>query len=128
MRKLVLFDIDGTLLRGHGAGGRAMRKAAEHVLGERCRGAVVDFSGRLDPSILREIAAHGGYVVDDAAHASFRGVYRELLVQELERAERRIEALPGALALLARMRRERPALLGLLTGNYPETAAIKLRA
>lgn len=128
MRKLLLFDIDGTLLRGHGAGGRAMRRAAERVLGARCRDAVVDFSGRLDPSILREIAAHGGYTVDDAAHASFRRVYREFLVEEIARAERRIEALPGVLELLARLRAERPAVLGLLTGNYPETAAIKLRA
>jgi phosphoglycolate phosphatase len=127
-RKLVLFDIDGTLLRGHGAGGRAMRAAAERVLGERCRGAVVDFGGRLDPSILRELAAHGGYTLDDALHGAFRSVYRELLVAELARAERRIEALPGVLDLLALMRRERAAFMGLLTGNYPETAALKLRA
>lgn len=128
MRKLVLFDIDGTLLRGYGAGGRAMRRAAEQVFGERCRGAVVEFGGGLDPSILREITRHGGYTVDDAAHASFRRVYRDLLIEELQMAERKLTALPGVIDLLTRLRAERPAMLGLLTGNYPETGAIKLRA
>lgn len=128
MRKLVLFDIDGTLLRGYGAGGRAMRRAAELVFGERCRGAVLEFGGGLDPWILGEITRHGGYTVDEAAHATFRRVYQDVLIEELRMAERKLAALPGVLDLLARMRAERPAILGLLTGNYPETGALKLRA
>jgi phosphoglycolate phosphatase-like HAD superfamily hydrolase len=128
MPKLALFDIDGTLLRGHGAGGRAMRRAAEAVLGERCRGAEVQFGGALDPWILRQLAAHGGYTLDDALHAAFRTRYREVLLDELASAERRCEALPGVLDLLALLRARRLATLGLLTGNYADTGAIKLRA
>ncbi len=128
MPKLVLFDIDGTLLRGHGAGGRAMRRAAEAVLGERCRGAEIEFGGALDPLILRQLAQHGGYTLDDALHAAFRRTYRELLIHELANAERRIEALPGVHGLLAHLRQTRVATLGLLTGNYADTGALKLRA
>jgi phosphoglycolate phosphatase-like HAD superfamily hydrolase len=128
MRKLALFDIDGTLLRGHGAGGRAMRRAAEAVLGERCRGAELQWGGALDPWILRQLAEHGGYTLDEALLAAFRSRYRELLIEELALAERRCEALPGALDLLALLRARRPATLGLLTGNYADTGAIKLRA
>jgi phosphoglycolate phosphatase-like HAD superfamily hydrolase len=125
--KLVLFDIDGTLLRGHGTGSRAMRRAAEIVLGERCRGAQVEFGGALDPWLFRELARHGGYAVDDAIHAEYRRVYVELLVQEMAAAERSCEALPGVLELLRRMRSERLAFMGLLTGNYAESGSHKLR-
>jgi phosphoglycolate phosphatase-like HAD superfamily hydrolase len=128
MRKLVLFDIDGTLLRGYGAGGRAMRRAAEAVLGERCRGAEIQFGGALDPWILRQLAAHGGYTLDDGLLARFRRVYRELLTHELTTAARRCEALPGVLELLSHLRATRAATLGLLTGNYADTGALKLRA
>ena len=128
MRKLVLFDIDGTLLRGFGAGGRAMRRAAETILGERCRDAVVNFGGALDPWIFRELARHGGYTVDDAIHAAFRKLYGQLLAHEIESAAQRLTVLPGVLDLLAHMRETRPAVMGLLTGNYAETGAVKLRA
>lgn len=128
MPKLALFDIDGTLLRGHGVGGRAMRRAAEAVLGERCRGAEVQFGGALDPWILRQLAQHGGYTLDDALLAAFRQRYREVLIEELATAPRRSEALPGVLDLLAHLRERRVATLGLLTGNYADTGAIKLRA
>lgn len=128
MAKLVLFDIDGTLLRGHGVGARAMRRAAEIVLGERCRDAQLEFGGALDPLLFRELARHGGYSVDDAIHATYRKLYAELLVQEMATAERPCQALPGVHDLLARMRAERPAILGLLTGNYAETGSHKLRS
>jgi phosphoglycolate phosphatase-like HAD superfamily hydrolase len=126
--KLVLFDIDGTLLRAYGAGSRAMRRAAETLLGERCKGAQINFGGALDPWIFRQLAAHGGYHVDDARHTALRALYGALLVEELALADPPCQALPGVLDLLARMREERRATLGLLTGNYAETAALKLRA
>lgn len=128
MRKLVLFDIDGTLLRAYGAGGRAMRRAAEHVLGERCRGAQINFGGALDPWIFGQLALHGGYEVTPAVHARFRAVYAQLLAEELALPDARCLAMPGVLDVLARLRAEQPATVGLLTGNYAETAALKLHA
>jgi phosphoglycolate phosphatase-like HAD superfamily hydrolase len=130
VRKLVLFDIDGTLLRAYGAGGRAMRRAAEQVLGDGCRGAHIEFGGALDPWIFAQLAAHGGYEVTPAVHATFRARYAQVLAEELSHPEARCQAMPGVLDVLARLRaeRERPATIGLLTGNYAETAALKLRA
>ena len=125
--KVLLFDIDGTLLRAYGAGSEAMRRAAEAVLGERCRGAQIDLGGAMDPWIFERIALHGGYTVDDELHARFRPVYAKLLMEHLENPASRCVALPGVQPLLAHLRQAKRATMGLLTGNYAETGSIKLR-
>jgi phosphoglycolate phosphatase-like HAD superfamily hydrolase len=126
-RKLLLFDIDGTLLRVYGAGGRAMIRAGVEVLGERCVGARVDVGGALDPWIFRELARHGGYPDDDGRHRAFRAAYARALDHELTTAEVPARAMPGVLDLLVRLRRDAAAIVGMLTGNYPETGKRKLR-
>src|SRR5687768_16282490 len=125
--KVLLFDIDGTLLRAYGAGSEAMRRAAELVLGERCRGAQIDLGGALDPWIFERLAAHGGYELDYTIHARFRPLYAQLLVEHLERPDSRCAAMPGVHKLLAHLRQAKNATMGLLTGNYKETGAIKLQ-
>src|SRR4051812_28639303 len=105
-----------------------MRRAAEQVLGERCRGADINFGGALDPWIFGQLALHGGYEVTAQVHAQFRALYAQVLCEELALPETRCLAMPGVLEVLARLRAQRPATLGLLTGNYAETAALKLRA
>ncbi len=125
--KVLLFDIDGTLLRAYGAGSEAMRQAATVVLGERCGGAKIDLGGAMDPWIFERLAEHGGYSVDAALHGRFRPLYAQLLEAELQKPERKCVAMPGVHALLAHLREARIATVGLLTGNYRETGAIKLR-
>jgi phosphoglycolate phosphatase-like HAD superfamily hydrolase len=124
--KVLLFDIDGTLLRAYGAGMKSMRRAAEIVLGEKCAGADVDLGGAMDPWIFGELARHGGYNVDDALLERFRTLYRQMLEEELARPEARCVAMPGVHALLSHLRQARRSTLGLLTGNYAETGAFKL--
>lgn len=125
--KVLLFDIDGTLLRAYGAGSEAMRRAAELVLGERCRGAQIDLGGALDPWIFERLAEHGGYGVDLDAHARFRPIYAKLLVEQLDKPDSRCLAMPGVLTLLTHLQQARCATVGVLTGNYRETGGIKLR-
>lgn len=127
MQKLLLFDIDGTLLRSYGAGTRAMLRAAMVALGERCAGAKISMSGALDPWIFQQIARHGGYDPHDAAHGEFREHYTRFLAEELLASERQCQAMPGVLALLGKLRAERPAVLGMLTGNYAASGSLKLR-
>jgi phosphoglycolate phosphatase-like HAD superfamily hydrolase len=126
--KLLLFDIDGTLLRGYGAGGRALLRAAEAVLGPGIRGAQINFGGALDPWIFAQLARIVGRELDRELHSRLRAHYAELLVEELRTAERRLEALPGVHSVLEHLRGEPRVTLGLLTGNYAETGALKLRA
>ncbi len=56
MRRLVLFDIDGTLVSTHGAGSRAVRAALLEVYGETGPIDSYDFHGRTDPQIARDFA------------------------------------------------------------------------
>ena|SRR5690349_18627364 len=125
--KVLLFDIDGTLLRAYGAGSEAMRQAAMTVLGERCHGAQIDLGGAMDPWIFERLATHGGYTVDDAAHTRFRTLYTQMLEQELDKPGRKCVAMPGVHALLEHLRKAKIATVGLLTDNYRETGSIKLR-
>jgi len=125
--KLLLFDIDGTMLRAQGAGVRAMMTAAAQVLGERCRGAEINFGGALDPWIFERLLAHGAYEEAPDLHRTFRAAYAELLRQELEKPDQPCRALPGVIALLTQLRQHPRARLGLLTGNYEETGLLKLR-
>ena len=128
MAKLLLFDIDGTMLRAYGAGVRSMLRAAEQVIGERCRDAEINFGGAMDPWVFRLLLEHGRYEYSEDTHRTFRSVYGDLLRAELEGPANPCKALPGVHDLLAEVRRHPDLRLGLLTGNYPETGLLKLRA
>lgn len=54
--KIILFDIDGTLFRGHGAGSRAMVRAGRQICGAAFALEGVMISGGLDPVIYSEAA------------------------------------------------------------------------
>jgi phosphoglycolate phosphatase-like HAD superfamily hydrolase len=125
--KLLLFDIDGTMVRGYGAGGRALRRAAEALLGPGVREHHLNFGGALDPWLFGRLAQCIGRELDDELHGALRTHYAELLIEELRVATQPAIALPGVHAVLARLRADTRVTLGLLTGNYAETGALKLR-
>lgn len=125
---LVLFDVDGTLLLSSGQGAKAMQEAGRRILGERFSLRSVEFAGRLDPLIFRDGLRASGFVDGfEAHHDAFRGAYAKALARRLA-APGLVRALPGVRALLGRLRERDDVTLGVLTGNYPETGAIKLRA
>lgn len=125
--KLVLFDLDGTLLLTHGAGVRAMTRAGTELLGPTFSLEAITISGGLDPSIFEQAAAARGAAATPDEHEAFRDAYRRHLEAELTRG-RPAEALPGIPDLLGRLRQDDGVILGLLTGNYAHTGPVKLRA
>jgi phosphoglycolate phosphatase-like HAD superfamily hydrolase len=125
--KLLLFDIDGTMVRGFGAGGRALRRAAEALLGPGVRDHDLNFGGALDPWLFGRLAQCIGRELDHELHGALRTHYAELLIEELRAATQPAIALPGVHAVLERLRADPRVTLGLLTGNYAETGALKLR-
>lgn len=130
-RRLVLFDIDGTLLLTMGAGRRAITAAMAEVIGSA--GTVFDgvrFDGKTDPQIVSELL-HAAGDPDPADAARIGAVcerYADLLEAELQRPTARVQVMPGVPALLDRLEQEPRAVLGLLTGNLARGAELKLRA
>jgi len=126
--KLLLFDIDGTLLIGHGAGARAMTRAGKAICGEAFSLDGVVISGGLDPLIFAEAARNMGIAEPAALHDHFRERYLQELQAELVQAARKPEALPGVSVLLDALTGRDDLVLGLLTGNYGRAVPIKLSA
>ncbi|NWG13616.1 MAG: HAD family hydrolase [Acidobacteria bacterium] len=123
----VLFDIDGTLLLSSRVGYRAMLEAAGHMVGRPVTLTGVDFAGRLDPEIWAGIA--GLNEIENAAsrEAEFRASYTSILAR-MVREDDIVQLLPGVSDLVQRLRNDGAVTLGLLTGNYPETGLLKIRA
>ena len=131
--RLILFDIDGTLVETGGAGRRAMESACTRVFGidgVAARADGVRYAGMTDPVILRALAAALG-IADDAFEARRPEVLRAY-VQELEQVlalpEPRRRALPGVRDLLVRLQARDGVHLGLCTGNIEQGAWLKLRS
>jgi phosphoglycolate phosphatase-like HAD superfamily hydrolase len=125
--KLLLFDLDGTLMLSGGAGARAIDRAfAELYRIEGAFGEIVP-DGKTDPLIFREIIANHGLAVADesAAFAELERVYARHLSDEMPRSDA-ARLMPGVHTLLERLQALDQVSLGLLTGNFEATARIKL--
>jgi phosphoglycolate phosphatase len=128
--KLILFDIDGTLLDVGGSGRWAMTRAFEEVFGIADADPFtrqVKFDGMTDPGILREIAENASVdprrLVEQAValRRSFLGHLEKRLA---ETPNKRV--LPGVVDLLDRLAGVSMARVGLLTGNVQPGARLKL--
>jgi len=126
--KIVLFDVDGTLLWTDGAGRRAVHRALKDVLGIEHPAAGFRFDGRTDPEIVRLLAAAAGRDHDPETVARVLGRYVGLLVDELGRPGHRTTVYPGVFALVEALERRGDCVIGLLTGNIAEGARLKLRS
>ena len=151
---LALFDIDCTLIDGHGAGGRAIMRAIKEVYGVEGDLGDYSFHGRTDPGIVRDLADLWGASDPEAVVGRYEGEtqpqvvhdlaeqlgtpddvidslvdacvarYVELVAEEVASVD--IEVLPGVKELVTALAVDRRVLLGLLTGNVAEGARIKL--
>ena len=129
-RKLILFDVDGTLLLTDGAGRRAIGQALRDETGTAGPIDSYRLDGKTDPQIARELltAARHEAADDDARIASVCRRYVALLERELADTPGATRLFPGVLDLLDAIERRGDAALGLLTGNVADGAALKLRA
>jgi phosphoglycolate phosphatase len=123
-KQLILWDIDGTILHSTGAGMKALGVALHSVFGVSGSFAGIDFAGRTDPWIIRQILERFG--IEDTLENRARYVdgYISALPGILETSEARI--LPGVSDILVRAASHPGVVQGLLTGNLRRGAETKL--
>jgi phosphoglycolate phosphatase len=127
--KLLLFDIDGTLVLTGGAGIRALNRAFQQVVGIDNAMEGIRPHGKTDPAIVREIfhsrggAATCGHSPDVADQ--ILDAYVSFLPEEV-RSSRTYRILPGITSFLEAFKGHPDVALGLATGNVEKGARIKL--
>jgi phosphoglycolate phosphatase len=121
--RLVLWDIDGTLIDSGHAGIYALQQASAELLGAVDLGGI-EIAGRTDPGIARQILQKHNVPDTPEGIDALLNRYVELLPMELERREGHV--LPGVRKLLEYLAERSEISLGLLTGNIARGAQLKL--
>lgn len=126
--RVILWDVDGTLVQTGGVGAEAFTTAIERLYGVPAGHHGVSLAGKTDPQIAREILT--ALELHDDAEARLPGLLAEterLVAAGLDRIRERGTILPGVPALLEGLQRS-GAVQTVLTGNTAANAAVKLGA
>ena len=127
--KLLLFDIDGTLLISNGAGRRAMNKSLTKVMGiDTITLKGIDFGGRTDQQIIFDILVANGMNDSEAEEALPDAIdaYERAFTEAFQNGF--FTALEGAVNLVKALAEYDHLQLALLTGNIKNTAYLKVGA
>ncbi len=124
--RVVLMDIDGTLLQTDGAGRASFSDAVWAVLGRQDDLADIAFAGATDLGVLRQILQKYQLSFYPELAVRFFAAMEEALRRRLNVT--RVMVFPGVVELLDALGRYRHIRLGLLTGNTRAGARAKLEA
>jgi phosphoglycolate phosphatase len=124
-KRLLLFDIDGTLIDSGGAGIQSLKDVLQHQFGidDDLRG--IEVAGKTDTGIVHQILRKQKIELSEKRVAAFLDLYADFLARELPQRKGRL--LPGVAELLPKLQARRQNVLALLTGNIAEGARLKLR-
>jgi len=124
--KLILFDVDGTLLTCGPQVRPLFAEALREVYGRAGDLDGYSFSGKTDPRIVLDLMTAAG--VAEAEVQSSLPRMQEAYLGRLKGRLRRdgMVLLPGVVELLERLAARRDVAVGLLTGNWRRGARIKL--
>jgi phosphoglycolate phosphatase-like HAD superfamily hydrolase len=126
--KLVLFDIDGTLLWSDGAGRHAMTGALHQTFGG-AGSTSYRYDGKTDPQIVHDLMLAEGHSAEAIAARMPMLMERYLTrLREAFAGGMRAHTMNGVPELLDSLEARSDAVVGLLTGNLADGAAVKLRA
>jgi phosphoglycolate phosphatase len=121
---ILLFDIDGTLVRTGGAGKAAMESGLREEFGLGAIRDSVDYSGRTDRAIGRDLLVAHGIDPSPANQVRLQNAYLARLPAALKTYGGKV--CPGITELLAHLHPRSGVVLGLLTGNVRSGAQHKL--
>lgn len=125
---LLLFDIDGTLLRTNGAGRESTRRALIEIYGTEGDLSSFHFGGRTDWQIVLDLLAGTGLAEDEIVERL--PAYHDAIARHLREviAGFPVEACPSAVEVVQALHQRPEVALGLVTGNVGSTAPVKLSA
>jgi phosphoglycolate phosphatase-like HAD superfamily hydrolase len=123
-KKLILWDIDGTLIVSGRAGIFALTKAFATVYGHTPDLGKIDVSGRTDRWIAGQVLEQQGIAASPENIHAYLEAYLQVLPEEIRTREGRV--LPGIIPLLDTLKARDDIAQGLLTGNLQRGARIKL--
>jgi phosphoglycolate phosphatase-like HAD superfamily hydrolase len=126
MEKLILFDVDGTLIDPGGAGRSSLGKTFNELFAIRDAFDGIRMAGKTDIQIIKEGLSVHGLSSDDRLLPSILSVYVKTLKTEIMNKKKHIN--PGVVELLDTLKAMDGYGLGLLTGNIERGARIKLGA
>jgi phosphoglycolate phosphatase-like HAD superfamily hydrolase len=129
MRPLILWDIDGTLMRGNGAVAKLFLQALREVYALPDEIKRVDYGGKTDGQIVLETLALHDIQHDTALELlpQFNTRYHQLMHDVAHELHQHVRMLPGVVPVLQRLRQQ-GVIQTLLTGNMEPVAELKLRA
>lgn len=124
--RLVLFDVDGTLLLGNRRLRGWFEEALIEVFGQAGDIDGHSFSGKIDPQIVCELLTAAGVPAEriEARLQQVKRAYLGRLERHLRAEDLRL--LPHVVRLLERLQKRGEVTLGLLTGNWETGARSKL--
>ena len=126
--RLVLFDIDGTLLNSGGMGRAAMQRALSETFGSPGNPSY-RYDGKTDKQIVRDVMrleGHSDEHIDSRMHQLLER-YLDGLREGARSGKFNVRPLEGVLDILAALEKRDDVILGLLTGNVETGARIKLK-
>ncbi|HUM03199.1 MAG TPA: haloacid dehalogenase-like hydrolase [Thermoanaerobaculia bacterium] len=126
--RLLLFDVDGTLLSPGPRARAAFASALADVFGTSGNLETFAFEGKLDPFIVSELMREAGVAEKAVAEGLPRALDLYLDRLEAALALERPRTKPGVPELLERVATNPSAVTALLTGNVERGARIKLSA
>ena len=124
-KRLLLFDIDGTLVNTGGAGVESLKKTVRNRFGTEDDLHDIEIAGKTDRAIIRDILRKYQIEPAEESIASFAQEYITDLPISLSRSRGRV--LPGIQPLLERLKPRPHIVLALLTGNLQQGAKLKLQ-
>ncbi len=124
--RVLLFDVDGTLLTVHSGSRTAVEHAVTTVTGQTISTEGISFSGRTDPDIFRAVLTQNGVPPTDSLLATITREYLRTARRTIK--PKNVEPLPGVPGLLSLLANRKEVVLALVTGNVEAIAVHKLKS